>query len=433
MSAAEQPKDRAEVERGQFARLRALLAALESSNAFYAKKLSSLGKIVSLEDFSARAPFTAKSELIEDQRAHPPFGSNLTFPLERYTRYHQTSASTGAPLRWLDTEESWAWMLSNWDRVYDAAGVTRADRIFFAFSFGPFIGFWTAYESGTRRGCLCIPGGGMSSAARLRAIVDNAATVLCCTPTYALRLAGAASEDPAAPVDLARSKIRRIIVAGEPGGSIPGVRKRIEEVWGSARVCDHHGMTEVGPVSYECPSTPGRLHIIDSSYYAEVIDPNTGTVVPAGQTGELVLTTLGRTGSPLVRYRTGDLVRRGPPQACACGQFDFKLEGGILGRADDMVLVRGVNVYPAAIEELVREFAEAVEYRVELFSERNMSELRIQIEPVPGCADAAGLARKIEERLKAALTLRVPVKAVPCGSLPRFEMKAKRWVRLDKP
>lgn len=424
--------DRSAIVSEQTARLRALLLALSPANAFYAKKLHALREVATLEDFSERAPFTTKKELSEDQHSHPPFGTNLTFPIGAYTRYHQTSASTGAPLRWLDTEESWAWMLSNWDRVYDAAGVTRADRIFFAFSFGPFIGFWTAFEAGTRRGCLCIPGGGMSSTARLRAIVDNATTVLCCTPTYALRLAGASHEDPAAPVDMSRSRIRRIIVAGEPGGSILGVRRRIEEAWGGARVCDHHGMTEVGPVSYECPSTPGCLHIIDRSYYAEVVDPNTGSAAPPGQTGELVLTTLGRTGSPLLRYRTGDLVRRGPLTACACGSFEFKLEGGILGRADDMVLVRGVNVYPAAIEELVCEFTEVVEYRVTLSSERNMSELGMEIEPVASCADATALARQIEERLKSALTLRVPVKAVPCGSLPRFEMKAKRWVRLDR-
>ncbi|MCW8132463.1 MAG: AMP-binding protein [Planctomycetota bacterium] len=421
--------DRSALEAAQTARLRALLEALAPANRFYARKLDGVTPPKTLAEFSARVPFTTKRELADDQRLHPPYGTNLTFPLEKYTRYCQTSASTGAPLRWLDTNDGWAWMLANWDRVYDAAGVNEHDRVFFAFSFGPFLGFWTAFECGTRRGCLCIPGGGMSSAARLRAILDNAVTVLCCTPTYALRLAEAAREEAGDPIDLSKSKIRRILVAGEPGGSIPSVRQRIEAAWPGARVVDHHGMTEVGPVSYECPARPGVLHIIEDAYYAEVVDPATGAPAEGSATGELVLTTLGRTGSPLLRYRTGDVVRRAAAGRCACGTFDAALEGGILGRADDMVVVRGVNVYPSAVEEIMRGFPDVAEFRVHVTAERSMAELRLEVEPVAACADAEQLARRVEERVKAVLSLRVPVASVAPGVLPRFEMKAKRWVR----
>jgi len=334
---------RAAISASQLEQLRSLVAELFPGNKFYSQKLNAAGvtfDIASLEDFSRRFPFTTKTELVEDQRAHPPFGANLTYPLERYTRFHQTSGTIGAPLRWLDTPESWDWMTENWTEIYHAAGVTRADRVYFAFSFGPFIGFWLAFEAAARMGALCLPGGGMSSAVRVRAILDNAATVLCCTPTYAIRLAEVAAEEK---IDLRQSRVKTIIVAGEPGGSIPAIRSRIEQLWLGARVSDHHGMTEVGPVTYECPERPGVLHVLESAYYAEVIDPATGKAIPVDETGELVLTTLGRTGSPLLRYRTGDLVKV-DLQPCCCGRIEMALVGGILGRTDDMIVVRGGTI-----------------------------------------------------------------------------------------
>ena len=188
----------------------------------WAAKLQAAGITVavsSLDDFSKRMPFTFKQELVDDQRESPPYGSNLSYSIDRYTRLSQTSATTGKPMRWLDTPADWEWMLNNWRQVYQAAEVSSRDRIFFAFSFAPFLGFWTAFESAVGLGCLCLPGGGLSSAARLRMIFENEITVLCCAPTYALRLAEVAAHEE---VKLSSSKVRRIIVAGEPGGSIPG-------------------------------------------------------------------------------------------------------------------------------------------------------------------------------------------------------------------
>jgi phenylacetate-CoA ligase len=161
--------------------------------------------------------------------------------------------------------------------------------------------------------------------------------------------------------------VRRIIVAGEPGGGIPATRARIESLWPGAKLVDHHGMTEVGPASYECPQRPGLLHIIESAYFPEVIDRQTGEAVEPGSRGELVLTNLGRTGSPVLRYRTGDLVKLGPAERCPCGAWDMALEGGILGRCDDMVVVRGVNIFPSAVEEVVRSQG-VVEYAESLFA-----------------------------------------------------------------
>jgi phenylacetate-CoA ligase len=399
--------------------LRELLAAILPGNPFYSAKLRGANPDSPL----ASLPFTLKQELIEDQQANPPYGSNLTYSLDRYTRFCQTSATTtGTPMRWLDTPESWDWMIANWTRVYQAAGVGAGDRIFFAFSFGPFLGFWVGFEAAARVGCLAIPGGGMRSAARLRTIVETAATVLCCTPTYAIRLAEVAGEEN---IDLAAAKVRTLIVAGEPGGSVPATRRHISELWGGARVVDHHGMTEVGPVSYGCPKRPGVLHVIDDSYIAEVIDPLTGQPALRGVAGELVLTNLGRLGSPLLRYRTSDIVQAAPEDRCECGASGLALIGGILGRTDDMLVVRGVNVYPSAVENILRGFDAVSEYRVQIQNHRTLPELSIQVEVR---VHDSTLTHRLEAALTNAFALRIPVSMVPQGSLPRFEMKARRWV-----
>jgi len=413
-----------------------LLAALVPANSFYTQKSSRAdvtATVTSLDEFSERFPFTTKQELADNQCAQPPYGTNRTFPLERYTRFHQTSGTTGAPLRWLDTPESWNWMVENWTEILRAAGATAGDRVFFAFSFGPFIGFWLAYEAAQRVGCLCIPGGGLSSVARLHVMLENDTTMPGCTPTYALRLAEVAAEEK---VHLDAARVRTIIVAGEPGGSIPAMRARLQELWYGARIFDHHGMTETGPVTHECPKQPGVLHVLEPAYYAEVIDPVSAKPVAPGQRGELVLTTLGRTGSPLLRYRTGDLVQPVPqpstlnPQPCECGRHTLALKGGILGRTDDMVIVRGVNVFPSAIEDIIRASGDVAEYQVEVSNARSLTELIVQIEPRPGCPDPSALVKRLEKSFEDAFALRVPVKTVPTGTLPRFEMKAKRWIKI---
>lgn len=399
--------------------LRHLLAEVAAGNPFYRRRLADLAdggrSVDSIADFSARFPFTTKRDLVEDQALHPPYGSDLTHPFDRYTRCHQTSGTTGAPLRWLDTPESWSAMTNDWTTVLQASGVERGDRAFFAFSFGPFLGFWLAFEAAGRMGVFAVAGGGMSSAQRLRVLREQACTVLCCTPTYALHLAETARTEGFQPSDF---RVRRILVAGEPGGSIPAVRQRIAEAWNGAHVSDHHGMTETGPVTHEDPRHPGHLVVMERSFLAEVVDPETLSAVAPGAAGELILSTLRRTASPLIRYRTGDLVR-----ARRIGGR-LVLEGGILGRVDDMLVVRGVNVYPSALDALVREAGGVGEYRVTVDRRQPLLELAIEVEA--GEAEARAVAARIQE----SLALRVPVTSVAAGSLPRFELKARRWRNL---
>ncbi|UCD52575.1 MAG: hypothetical protein JSW27_08040 [Phycisphaerales bacterium] len=406
--------DLAPIREQQTQALRALCQELVPSNAFYAPRLRDAGldlATMTLEDFTAQMPVTTRAEWTRDQVEHPPFGTNLTYAVHRYIRFCRTSGSTGRPMIWLDTREAWDAMLDNWIRVFNAAGVVDPQRVFFAFSFGPFLGFWTAYEAATKAGHLCIPGGGLSSAARLRLMLETQPQVLCCTPTYAIRLAHVAEAEG---IDLGKINVKVIIVAGEPGGSIPATRDHISEHWQGARVFDHHGMTEVGPVSYECPAEPGVLHVMEDAFYPEVVDD------------ELILTTLRRSGSPLLRYRTGDVVSAERRSPCACGTAELCLLGGILGRKDDMTVIRGVNVFPSAVEEIVRSAGGVDEYRVELFAKNDQAQLKVVIEAQNGTATC----RDLERRFQQALFLRVPVELATPGSLPRYEMKAKRWVKL---
>lgn len=407
----------------QLEKFRAMLSELWGRNAFYTAKMKAAGvepgDVRSLADLS-RLPLTLKQELVADQEAHPPFGTNLTYPLEAYTRYHQTSGTTGAPLRVLDTAESWEWWGRCWAFVLAGAGLTAGDRLFTAFSFGPFIGFWAAVEGARKIGAMMIPGGGRDSLQRLELMRDAGATALCCTPTYALRLTEVARESG---FDLGTLKVRASIHAGEPGANVPATKRRIEEAWG-AKCYDHAGASEVGAHSFECEAQPGGIHAIESEFIVEVIDPGTGTPVPPGEHGELVITNLGRPCSPVLRYRTGDVVRldRSP---CECGRTFARFEGGILGRTDDMFTVRGVNVFPSAVENIIRRFPEVDEFRVAVHTVREMDEMHIEVEPVEGAHPA--IASAIAQAIDSALAFRPNVSVVPRGTLPRFELKARRF------
>ena len=395
------------------------------TNPFYQKKYRELHLPepgIGIDDLPS-LPFTEKSELVSDQELNPPYGTNLSRPAERYTRVHQTSGTTGSPLRWLDTRESWAWWLDCWVDVYRAAGVTPDDRLFIPFSFGPFVGFWAAFEAGPHVGAMAIPAGGFTSEQRVLKVLEYEATVLVCTPTYALRLAQVASEMGK---DLAASPVRIAIHAGEPGASLPNVRAQIESAWG-ARCFDHAGATEVGAWGFGCGQSD-RMHINEREFIAEVIDPRTLEPIPieAGSRtrGELVLTNLGRMGSPVIRYRTGDLVEAcGDP--CPCGRPSVWLDGGLLGRIDQMVTVKGVNVFPGALDNMIRAHPFVDEYEVHIRTFRIMDELVIKVEVGgPGMAESVEtLATDIHNRL----LIRPTIEVVEKGSLPRYDLKSLRF------
>ena len=413
---------REELRKLQARRLRKLLEPVLASNRFYQRKLRAAGirKPVPLSHIGD-LPFTTKEEIVADQQAHPVFGTNLTYPLESYTRLHQTSGTTGAPLHCLDTPESYQSFVKQWKFVYRGAGVGPGDKVFLAFSFGPFYGFWGAFDAAPQLGCLAISGGGQTSEQRLVQMRDLRPTVLICTPTYALRLSEVAKSMG---FDTTKLGVRVTIHAGEPGASIPSTRKRIEELWG-AKAYDHCGMTEVGGVGFECSAQVGP-HANESEFIVEVIDPETGKLIEEGR-GEIVLTTLGRAAIPLIRYRSGDLadfVRK----RCACGRTFAHLRGGLIGRVDDMMTIRGINVFPSAIENILRRFPEVAEFQGIVTREMEMQVLLLRLETdALGETEQQGLARRIVAEMHTRLQLRPAIEFAPPGSLPRTEMKSRRF------
>ena len=410
---------RAQIAAHQLQRLQEGLRRISTHNHFYKHKFASAGlnidDIQSIADL-AQFPFTTKGELVADQEAFAPFGSNLTYAPSAYIRLHQTSGTTGHPLKILDTQESWDWWAKCWEAVYRAAGVTEKDILFLAFGFGPFIGFWSAYEGAKRVGTLTVPGGGMTSLQRLQALQNVGATVLVCTPSYALHLAEIAREQH---IPLHKSSIRLTFHAGEPGASIPATRKRIEEAWG-AETFDHAGMTEMGAYGFTCSAHTG-IHVNEEEFIAEILQPHSEQAVTEGEKGELVLSNLGRWGGPALRYRTGDLVEHGG-YACPCGRGSLLLKGGILGRVDDMLIVRGVNLYPSALADVLHRFPEIAEYQVLITRDGRMDEIALKVE----CPTE--LVPHLQEDLRLAFSLRIPVEAVEPQTLPRFELKARRVI-----
>jgi phenylacetate-CoA ligase len=413
------PRSRADLDAFKLDRLRGLLRTILPHNHFYAGRLGrSAADIASLADITDW-PFTTKDQLVAavSSTGRP---ANLTWPVDRYVRFHQTSGTHGRPLPVFDTAADWEWWMECWRSILDRGGVGPGDRVLVASSFGPYVGFWSGFEGSLRQGAMAIPTGGMPSVARLELARSLAATVLVATPSYALHLAEVARDGK---IDTARLSIRLVIVAGEPGGSIPSVRERIAADWG-AEVLDHAGASEVGPWGVG-DLRGGGLDVLEPWFHPEFLAVATGAAAGDGEVAELVLTTLGRGGAPVIRYRTGDLVRpRRPDDAeIAAGACPWvRLDGGILGRVDDMLVVRGVNIFPGAIDDIVRSFPEVVEYRLVASTRESLDVLSLEIE------DRLDAPDRVARELRVRLGLRVEVTTVPIGSLPRFEGKGRRLV-----
>jgi phenylacetate-CoA ligase len=392
-----------------------LLELVLERNPFQRRRIEAL-ELPSSPALADLPPLT-KGELIADQARNPPFGTNLTYPLERYTRLWQTSATTGPPLRVLDTAEDWSWWRRLFAHTLTVAGVDASDRVGLAFSFGPHVQFWASQEGLQELGAMVVPLGGMTSPQRLQTLAQLEATAVWCTPTYALRLHEVAVHER---LESAFDSVRLVLCTGEPGASLPSVRSRIEEAF-DARCIDHAGLTETGPFGYPCPEGHG-LHVLESEFVCEVLDDQLNST-PPGERGELVLTPLRRTGFPVLRYRTGDVVVN-TREACPAGHEDRWLRGGIVGRTDDMVIIRGMNVYPSAIEEAVRSVSGSGEFRITFYTEPGgMDEIKLEVELEEG-----GSARRLQETMRQQLGLRVRVVPVAPGLLARHEGKARRVV-----
>jgi phenylacetate-CoA ligase len=421
------PRDR--LEALQLRKLRDLVAWTFERAPWQAGRLREAGvdadAIRTLDDVR-RIPFLTRAEWMEAQEEDPPYGPVLAAPVEAAIRYHTTSGTSGRrPLAVLDSAKDWEWIAEMWCYGFWGFGVRPADTVFFAFGYGTFVGFWGAQYACEKIGALVLPGGNMTTEARVRMLVENRATVVCSTPTYALRMAQEARK---LGIDLPGAAVGRLILSGEPAGSIPATKALIEDQWG-AKAGDTAGMTEVGTIiMFECDHQPGGAHIIEDHYLEEVIDPESGEPVGYGELGERVVTSFGRGFIPVLRYRTGDLVCRVPADRCGCGRgFDI-YDGGIRGRVDDMKVIRGTNVYPRAVEAIVRRVADVEEFQVRLYTADGIrDEIEVLVElPDDGQDGDAVLAELGRALSEAHEGLRFGVRRAEAGSLPRFELKAKR-------
>ena len=410
-----QQMDRGALAEYQVTRLNQMLESILPANPMYARKLAGQQLPVRNLEELIEWPFTSKAELQPGEGQLLP--RNMTYDISRYVRFHQTSGTRGRPLMVVDTQEDWQWWIESWQSVLDAAELEDTDRALLAFSFGPFIGFWSAFDALTARRAMTIPAGGMSSLARLELARRSEATCLFCTPSYALHLAEVAREHQ---IRVDQLPIKKIVVAGEPGGSVAATRARIESSW-QVSLFDHAGASEVGPWGVPDRSGTG-LHVLESEFIAEFIGVESGQPANEGEVAHLVLTSLGRYGSPVIRYRTGDLVRPVWPKE---GRNRFVLlDGGVLGRADDMLIIRGVNIFPSSIEQILHSFPEVVEYRITARKSGQLDQLEIDVE------DHLEQPERIAEELLLKLGLKISVSCVPSGSLPRSEGKSQRFVDL---
>ena len=398
---------------------------------FYRRKFDDAGVrpeyIKTLEDIS-KIPFTVKEELRRSQEEHPPFGDFHCIPPEEGVRVFQTTGTTGTPVRSLLSKKDW--LVNYYDQfmyfMY-GYGITKADIIFIPFNYGLYLAWWGIHSSFEQGGVLVIPGGGQSSEDRIRNILEWKPTVICGTPTYILFLGDAAKKMG---VDLSKTTVRIVITAGEPGAQVPSTKKQIETTWG-AKNYDDIGSTEISNFGFECVAQKGT-HVIESMFLAEVIDPKTGKWVGPGEEGELVLSNLCCESMPLIRWRMGDIVKF-DYKKCDCGRTFLRLEGGIIGRADDMFQFGGVNIFPSAIENFVRGIKEfSNEYQVIAPKMGSGKHLKIRVEPSSPALSQEEMDRGVKsfkEIFKFRIGVSPDVEVVKIGELPRFEGKAKRVIR----
>lgn len=412
-------------------RLRALVRYAYDFSPFYRGKFDAAGvkpeDIRTLEDFKRKVPLTDKSEFIQLQQEQPPYGPTLALPQEFIAHHSETSGTTGLPLGIPFSMYDTVRYGESWVYGYWGLGIRPGDSFYFAFGWGNFAGFWSAYWGARRLGCRVISGGGLDTKGHIQAILRLKPTVLISTPTFALRMASVAADMG---VDLAKSSVRFTYHAGEPGPTaLPAMRRQIESAWG-AKAGELLGIAELDAFAPGCPNGDG-VHVNEMSVFAWQIDPSTGNEVADGEIGENILTSYANSAQPLLNYRTHDLVRR--RSTCACGRTWVKFEGSVLGRTDFMVTVRGTNVYQTAVENLLAEVPGiSMHYELVFTREGDNDVMTVRFEPDKTIAGDRELwekaGREAADRIQKALHVRLEVSPVAPGSLPRYELKTKRIV-----
>lgn len=410
-------------------RIRALLRHAYDNSPFYKRKFQEAritpDDIRTLEDFKTKVPVTDKSDFIQLQEENPHYGQTGAMPEEYIAVHCETSGTTGIPLRipytMYDTERyGESWVYGWW-----ALGIRPHDSFYFAFNWGLFAGFWSAYWGVRRLGGKVYSGGGQTSEGHIRLIQRLKPTVLLSTPTYALYLAEVAREMG---IDPASLSLRYTYHAGEPGPcALPAVRKQLDESWGAISG-ECYGIAELNSLTFTCQTREG-VHVDETNTFTWSRDPETGKETPEGAIGENIVTTYVNNAQPLINYRSHDLVER--HRGCECGRTWDYLRGVVLGRSDFMVTIRGTNVYQSAVEKILGDVpGVSSHYQLILTREKGLDRMLVQAEPVKNfpqdrCSELGqGVGNAIHQTLK----VRLEVEIVPAGSLPRYELKTKRII-----
>jgi len=376
-------------------------------------------------------PFVVKEELRESQAQHPPWGDFPCIPPEEGVRVFQTTGTTGIPVKVLLNKNDWTvHFYEQFMHFMYGYGIKTSDILFVPFGYGLYIAWWCFQAALEQEGVMIVPGGAQSSQDRVKNVFDWGATVVCGTPTYLLYLGDTANKMG---MSLKDSAIRIVVAAGEPGANVPSTKKAIEGLWG-AKCYDDIGSTEISNFGFECIAQNGT-HVIETMFLAECLDPETLKPVAPGEVGELVLSNLCTESVPLLRYRMKDLVRFNK-EVCECGRTFLRLDGGVLGRSDDMFQFAGVNIFPSAIENLVREVEEfANEYQLVVPKMGSGGHLKIRVEPAAPDISRDRMEQAVNrfiETAKYRITVTPDVEIKEIGELPRFELKAKRVIREDR-
>jgi len=359
-----------------------------------------------------KVPKIEKDMMRDVQQREPfPYGDMLSVPLDRVTAFRQTSGTTGTPVYQADTWQDWEWWSESWCYILYAQGYRDTDRVFIPFGYNIFVAFWAGHYAAEKLGCEVIPGGVLDTQARILKMQELRCNAFMATPTYVLGMADVARNKLG--MDPARDLfIKKITCAGEPGASIPTTKKRMEEAWG-AKVYDHIGATEIGAWSYECTEQPGGLHVNEGLYLVEIEDIETGEIITEpGRQGKMVITALDRIAKPCIRFDSKDVIVWADHQ-CDCGRTFRLIDGGV---------------------EVVRSLPElADEYEVVVSKKGDVDTITLKIEILPGReGEQESILFRLKDQLRVRTNLGYQIEVHPHGSLPRYEVKAKRFKDMRK-
>ncbi len=382
--------------------------------------------IRTLDDIK-NVPKVEKSMMRPIQRKDPfPYGDALCVPLSDVVIFRQTSGTTGQPLYQPDTWSDWEWWSESWAYILYAQGYRKQDRVFLPFGYNIFVAFWAAHYAAEKIGCEVVPGGVLDTEARILRMRDLKVTAFMATPTYVLRIADTAKNRMN--IEARTLGIKRITCTGEPGASILSTRQRMQEVWG-ARVFDEAGATETGAWGYGCDEEPGGLHVNEAFFLVEIEDMVTGEAInEPGKQGKMVITALDRLAQPCIRFDSKDIIEWADYE-CGCGRTFRIVKDGVIGRADDITKVKGVLLAPSAIEDVVRSLIElGDEFEVTVTKKGDVDDILLTVELKPGHErQKESIVGRLKDELRIKTNLGYKIEVRPFGTLPRHDLKAKRF------